>query len=262
VTQRSTNDAATEWLGSHDFRVLCVATNLKSGNGYYGVAFINQMKRQIILSHRGTIFKCWGAVKTDFISIFGGKNTAQVSSAMTFAHIISNYACDRGFELFFTGHSLGAWLAQVTCFSTKYLTLNKTKHFVGKKSQKEWDKIHPYTVVFESPGAKKFLDKIKDNLFDRNDPTIQRQIQTCCLPVEVLQFGPNTVTGINIQVGVVFVLSIGKDHITVRSRNRTWRTHGIDHTKKIVDKKPKLSDAELIRGRSVDWRMDDALFDK
>jgi len=264
VTQEL-NDSDPEFLQFHGFRVLCVATNLKSGNGYYGVAFINQNAGQIILSHRGTKLTYWGAVKTDFLSIFGGKNTPQVSSAMTFANIISSYACERDFDLFFTGHSLGAWLAQITCFSIKYLTLNASNEFVGRKSQNEWDKIHPYTVVFESPGAKEFLDIMKKTLFPRNVPRIQRQIQTCCLPVEVFQFGANSVTNINIQVGVVFVLSIEKDHITEMSWNRTWRTHGIDHAKQTVERHYQLRDGELIRGQSSDWQPDTtghSVFDK
>jgi putative lipase involved disintegration of autophagic bodies len=50
-----------------------------------------------------------------------------MSSASTFAHKVVevlqevNKIKGVSFQLFFTGHSLGGWLAQITTFTTEYL---------------------------------------------------------------------------------------------------------------------------------------------
>jgi putative lipase involved disintegration of autophagic bodies len=52
-----------------------------------------------------------------------------MNSASTFTNRIINVLNElkkdytTNFQLFFTGHSLGGWLAQITTFTAKYLTI-------------------------------------------------------------------------------------------------------------------------------------------
>jgi len=256
TTPRQTYLKGDKILKSNNFKLLCIGRNQL--NRYFAAAYINEYKRQIILSHRGTKLNSLrdgpAALWTDFLSVYGGIYTGQVSSAMTFANIISHFATKNSCQLFLTGHSLGAWLAQVTCFTTKYLTINDEKKFIAKDSL-GWDSVHWYTCVFDSPGAKQFIDIIKDKLFPRNTPHVQRKISTCCLPVEVYQFGANSINTVNVQVGVVFVLTIGKDHLDEKSYFRVIRTHRIQPVIEFVRDQPDQNDESIVKGQAMDWRV-------
>jgi len=81
------------------------------------------------------------------------------------------------FEVFFTGHSLGGWLAQITNFTTKYLYLEEKGGKFLKKLEREehepyassavqdglefTESYHPHTLVFDSPGCEKLLLNMK-----------------------------------------------------------------------------------------------------
>ena len=65
------------------------------------------------------------------------------------------------FQLFFTGHSLGSWLAQVTTFTTEYL---KRDGNIFLQNNDEQDCFHPHTVVFDSPGCKNTMLNMTDKL--------------------------------------------------------------------------------------------------
>jgi hypothetical protein len=62
------------------------------------------------------------------------------------------------FELFFTGHSLGGWLAQVTTYTIEYLK-RVEKFFLRRNNDNDF--YHPHTVVFESPGCKDMLSEMR-----------------------------------------------------------------------------------------------------
>ena len=89
----------------------------------------------------------------------------QMSSASTFAHKVVevlrevNRTKGVSFQLFFTGHSLGGWLAQVTTFTTEYLK-REEKFFLRSIDDNVF--YHPHTVVFDSPGCKDMLSEMSD----------------------------------------------------------------------------------------------------
>jgi hypothetical protein len=96
----------------------------------------------------------------------------QMSSASTFAHNVVevlqevNQLKGVSFQLFFTGHSVGGWLAQVTTFTTQYL---KREGELFLKSYNDSDCYHPHTVIFDSPVFKDMLSEMTDTLDVRLD---------------------------------------------------------------------------------------------
>jgi hypothetical protein len=81
----------------------------------------------------------------------------QMSSASTFAHSVVevlqevNQLKRVSFQLFFTGHTVGGWLAQVTTFTTQYL---KREENLFLKSYNDSDCYHHPTVVLTAQVAK------------------------------------------------------------------------------------------------------------
>jgi hypothetical protein len=88
-----------------------------------------------------------------------------MNSASTFAHkvveVLREFNQEKGpnFQLFFTGHSLGGWLAQITTFTMKYLQIEENRFIKSDTAQQSF---HPLTVVFNSPGCKDMLSQMTD----------------------------------------------------------------------------------------------------
>jgi hypothetical protein len=95
-----------------------------------------------------------------------------MESAGTFAHkvveVLQKVKCMKGvsFQLFFTGHYLGGWLAHVTTFTTVYL---KTERNIFLKSNNDQYCFHPHTVVFDSPSCKNMMLQMRDKFDVRLD---------------------------------------------------------------------------------------------
>jgi hypothetical protein len=81
-------------------------------------------------------------------------------------HKLVNQLKRVSFQLFFTGQSVGGWLAQVTTFTTKYL---KREANLFLKSYNDSDCYHPHRVLFDSPGCKYMLSEMTDKLYVRMD---------------------------------------------------------------------------------------------
>jgi hypothetical protein len=84
-----------------------------------------------VIAHRGTEPTKLGSLWTDLFGVLFENHVPQMTFASTFAHKVVAVLreVDRlkrvNFQPFFTGHSLGGWLAQVTTFTTKFLTREK-----------------------------------------------------------------------------------------------------------------------------------------
>jgi len=151
-----------------------LTTAANENNGYFGVAYWHLKSQQVVIAHRGTEISSINDIITDIIrtdlkGIVFNKYVKQMNSASTFTYRIINLLnkLDKefrtNFQLFFTGHSLGGWLAQITTFTAKYLTIinddNKNPLF-GSFPQGQ-DGYHAHTVVFDSPGCKKCYMRCK-----------------------------------------------------------------------------------------------------
>jgi hypothetical protein len=127
-----------------------------------------------------------------------------MESASTFAlkvvEVLREVNQEKGpiFQVFFTGHSLGGWLAQTTTFTMKYLQI-KQNTFV--KSDTVPLSCHPHTVVFDSPGCKDMLSQMTDKLDVRLDG---RSIDIELLDITSYLSASNRINTCNEHVGTVY----------------------------------------------------------
>ena len=149
------------------WKLLTTASNGNKANGYFGAAYWHPEHQQVLIAHRGTKFKNLGAIFTDVVGVMFKQHVPQMSSASTFAHkvveVLREVNQEKGtsFQVFFTGHSLGGWLAQITTFTTKYLKIEGNTFL---RSDNVPLSYHPHTVVFDSPGCKDMLSQMTDKL--------------------------------------------------------------------------------------------------
>jgi hypothetical protein len=99
--------------------------------------------------------------------------------------------------LFYTGRSLGGWLAQVTTFATKYL--KKVEDCFLKIDDKVC--YHPHTVVFDSPSCKGMLSEMKSK-FDVKLDGYSTKLEH--LDITSYLSAPNLVNTYKPQVGTVY----------------------------------------------------------
>jgi len=219
------------------WKLLTTATN--SGNGYFGTAYWHREHQQVVIAHQGTNIKNIAALVTDVTNVFGilkdlftdyvgillNKYVDQMSSASTFANKVVSALQEVqqekkvSFELFFTGHSLGGWLAQITTFTTEYLEANGGT-FLKKRKREEHHSLasssvqdthdarhsyHPHTVVFDSPGCKDMLLQMADKLDVRLEgSTIDLQH----LDITSYLSAPNLINTCNSHAGTVYRIFI------------------------------------------------------
>jgi hypothetical protein len=142
-----------------------------------------------------------------------------MESASTFAHkvveVLQEVNQEKGpiFQVFFTGHSLGGWLAQITTFTMKYLQVEGST-FV--KSDTVPLSYHPHTVVFDSPGCKDMLLQMTDKLDVRLDG---RSIDIEQLDITSYLSAPNRINTCNEHVGTVYRI------FTDLSEIAWWKKH-------------------------------------
>jgi len=168
----------------HGWKFLTAASHFGKKNGYFGAAYWHPERQQVVIAHRGTDVKNIGALVTDLKGVLFNNYVEQMNSASTFAKKVVSVLQEIeqenkvSFEQFFTGHSLGGWLAQVTAFTTEYLEVKEDK-FLKRLAREEHEpsasntvqdshgdrqSCHPHTVVFDSPGCKDMLSQMADKL--------------------------------------------------------------------------------------------------
>ncbi|KAI2802395.1 hypothetical protein BLOT_009842 [Blomia tropicalis] len=151
------------------WNILTIASNSSTFNGYYGAVFWHPINEQVIIAHRGNkptiTTELTQRYFTDILSLYWNKVVNHINSAVTFSHIVQRIFAEidqeygTHFQMFITGHSIGGWLAQVTTFSVKYLTISEKKIFFCKSMKEGY---HAHTVVFDSPGCKPTLLQMQD----------------------------------------------------------------------------------------------------
>ena len=155
-----------------------------------------------MIAHRGTTNL--GALWSDLGGVELNHFLPQMCSASTFAHEVVEvlrevtWKYKVSFQLFFTGHSLGSWLAQVTTFTTKHLT--REGNFF-RRSNNDNKCHHPHTVVFDSPGCKDMLLQMTDRLDVRLDG---RSIEIEHLDITSYLSAPNRINTCTKHVGTVY----------------------------------------------------------
>jgi hypothetical protein len=186
------------------WKLLTTASNTGWNNGYFGVAYWHPEHQQVVIAHRGTKLTNLGALWTDLQGVMRNKYVPQMGSASTFAHKVVevlrdvNHKKGTNFQVFFTGHSLGGWLAQITTFTTEYL---KVEGNTFLKSDNVPQNYHPHTVVFDSPGCKEMLTQMADKIDVRYDG---RSIYLEHLYITSYLSAPNRINTCNKHVGTVY----------------------------------------------------------
>ncbi|KAI2796130.1 hypothetical protein BLOT_016051 [Blomia tropicalis] len=237
------------------WKFLITAENNSWGNGYFGATFWNPESEQVVIAHRGTTKTNSGAVWTDIKSIYGNKVTSQISSAVTFSHYVQRIFAEvdkdnnTHFKIFITGHSLGAWLAQICTFSLKYLTIMDDDNTYFVRSMEEGH--HAHTVVFDSPGCKPMLQQLQRE-FDVRYDNVEK------LPIDFLDIAsylsaPNRVNTCNPHVGKIYRVFID---FSIKSLSYNLQTHKMKNILKTFDEKTGLFKKENGKFKIqevVDW---------
>ena len=184
-------------------------THASSSNGYYGVAYWHSDCQQVVIAHRGTEFGLsidfLLDLFADFKGIVANEYVAQMNSAITFSYKVNETLFKSGlnFQLFFTGHSLGGWLAQITSLTTKYLTIKENKFL--KDPNHMINEHHAHTVVFDSPGCKEMLSQMESDFDIRyNDLSAGRSIFIKNLDITSYLSAPNRINTSNHHIGKLY----------------------------------------------------------
>jgi len=186
------------------WKLLMTASNSSKTNGYFGAAYWHPEYQQVVIAHRGTDPTNFGALWTDVAGVLFKYRVPQMCSASTFAYNVVevlrlvNQGKGVKFQVFFTGHSLGGWLAQITNFTTKYLD-RKGNTFLKSSNVSRW--FHSHTVSFDSPGCKDMLSEMADELDVLYDG---RSIDIEHLDITSYLSAPNRINTCNKHVGTVY----------------------------------------------------------
>jgi hypothetical protein len=188
-----------------------------------------------VIAHRGTKPSKLGALWTDLFGVLFKRHVPQMGSASTFAQkvveVLREVKLEYGvsFQLFFTGHSLGGWLAQLTTFTTEYL---KREGNLFLQNNDEQDCYHPHTLVFDSPGCKDMLLQMMDKFDVR---LVGRYIVLEQLDITSYLSAPNRINTCNKHLGTVFRIFTDLSQMGRLEKNTPMyniETHRID---KIVE---------------------------
>jgi hypothetical protein len=218
------------------WKLLTTACNSSKSNGYFGAAYWHPEHQQVVIAHRGTANLA--ALWTDVVGVLFKFHVPQMSSASTFAYkvveVLRLVNQEKGvqFQVFFTGHSLGGWLAQITNFTTKYLD-RKGITFLKSENVSQW--FHPHTVVFESPGCKDMLSQMADELDVRYDG---RSIELEHLDITSFLSAPNRINTSNSHLGTVYrIFTDLSDMGRLEKRTALYNraTHSMDKIVKAFD---------------------------
>jgi ankyrin repeat protein len=222
----------------YGWKLLTTASNNSEANGYFGAAYWHPEHQQVVIAHRGTKPTNVGALWTDVWGIMLNHYVRQMNSASTFAHevveVLESVSQKKGviFQLFYTGHSLGGWLAQITTFTTKYL---KREGNIFLKSNDVQDCYHPHTVVFDSPGCHDMLSQMTQKLDVRYEGS-STDLQT--LDITSYLSAPNLINTCNKHVGTVYRIFTDLSDMNLLKKNTALYnlvTHSMDKIVKAFD---------------------------
>ena len=194
--------------------------------GYYGRAYINRKKQQLVITHRGTGNA--GSLWADLEGVLANVVTYQQVGALEFTKEALEKLRDDGhpagpgltdWQLSMTGHSLGGWLAGVTAAMVYRLGVRESL----------FHQLRPWAVTFETPGLGPMLNELARTNIE-GEPGFE---------VKKLDFTsyngrPNIITCANTQVGLIIVIETGDvpepENETVGRRLRRWFFPELVHT--------------------------------
>lgn len=166
-------------------------------SGYYAVIYKNKNDHQVVLAIRGTEGGGAGVIKsllkknsdwkTNLEEILGGQIViGQQARNYQATYEAIKIAKAKKYRLSFTGHSLGAWLAELSVFYSHVYF----KHYKVK------------AVTFDSPGALPMMEKLQPNIVNRTN------VELTDLKIVTYLATPNPVNCCNSHVGEVFCIKV------------------------------------------------------
>lgn len=203
-----------------DWKITKVFNYIRS-TSYYAIIYQNDTTHQMVLAVRGTktgaieelkgLFKKSGYVKNNIEEILGG--TIVVGQQKKHFKV-TQYAVEKAdknkYRLSFTGHSLGAWLAELSVFYCR----TYFNHY----------NIDIKAVTFDSPGTKPMMKKLQSNII--NDAT---HVDLKKLPIITYLASPNPVNCCNPHVGRVMQVEVDMpktDHFEEKASKRVKKAIG------------------------------------
>ena len=208
-------------VGSTDWKVhLCYAGQ----HQYFGVIYVNYKIQQVVLVHRGTD-SLW-ALYEDIKGIFLNRLSDHKKEIFTLIDAAIDKASEIEGRLSFTGHSLGAFLAE---FSVYYCHRSKA-----------YPKVN--AVTFESPGAQESLEALQSN-------HAQGKIDLNSLDVVSYLSYPNLVNTCNHHIGTLYSL---EPRVGDTAWIPGWHLKQVHTMDNIV---PLFADKNYIAPYITDWPM-------
>jgi tetratricopeptide (TPR) repeat protein len=154
---------------------------------YYAVSYTNDQTRQLVLAHRGTtvtwsdFFNKDSPAKTDLIGVLAGEIVDQQKAAYLATKDAATYAKENNYHFSTTGHSLGAWLAEMSVYYSVFE--------FGKSAK---------AVTFDSPGSIK-MKNLHPNIVSHDNARDIRDLE-----IVTYLSDPNFVNTCNRHVGKVY----------------------------------------------------------
>ena len=158
-------------------------------SGYYGVSYYNEEKCQMVLAHRGIdmkvrkLLKKNCALQAHLEGVLGGAIVTQQALAYEATEETLRWAHEKGYNLSVTGHSLGAWLAELSAYFCYC----------------DFDYKQIKAVTFDSPGSLPVMEKFKSSIENHASKVNLKNINI----VTYLSV-PNPINSCNPHVGRVY----------------------------------------------------------
>lgn len=212
-----------------------VYKTITGSNDYQGVVFKKNVDniRELVLAHRGTDPKKIGTIKEDIQSILAAVTSPQELEAFTAIKELVEYAREENYHLSFTGHSLGAFLAELSVFFCH--------------SSNEIDYPETNAVVFDSPGSKRAIEELQSKL-------PEEKILTKNMDILVYVSTPNIINTLNEHYGSLYLIEPSLNQNGYWKIDPTWYTmesHSMDNIVKYF--KDNYAKSTLFSRKLSDW---------
>lgn len=164
-----------------------IFTDKKSG--YYSVLYVNKKDRQAVLAHRGTtiqladLVKSKSPIQADIKGVLEGEIVSQQSEAFLSTQYAVQYVQENHYNLSITGHSLGAWFAELSVYYC----------------HRDFSYPEARAVTFDSPGSVLSIKEAKSNIINR-----MTDFNVNTLDIVTYLSAPNFINTCNQHIGRVY----------------------------------------------------------
>ena len=194
-------------------------------SGYFGAIYINTKVNHIVVAHRGT--NSLLSVVEDVRGVIRNATSPQKEEAFALVNEALRLLREdyEGYSVSFTGHSLGAFLAELSVFYCKRQGLHNVN-----------------AVTFESPGSKESLEKLQSNLQDH-------AIDLNNLDIVGYVTYPNLINTYNHHIGTMYTITPELGRFGWVVGNYTLKVHSMDGILDCSGNRESFNERQLLK----DW---------